>query len=218
MKNYIKICIFVVGLMWTNYPQTAYSIGVALPFHSIEFFNTIDMNNQEIWKDVKGYKGLYQASDLGNIKSLSRYVNHRCGKKIIKERILKPIVNHYGYLFVNLFKKGIKKTITVHQLVAIAFLNHTPNGHKLVCNHINFNKQDNRVENLEIVTNRENTNKKHLKSTSKYTGVSWDKPLKKWAAYIHINIKKVHLGYYTNEYDAHLAYQNALLIKNNLTL
>ncbi len=154
----------------------------------------------EIWKDIKNYEGLYQVSDTGRVKSL----------KFSKEKILKATKNNKGYLIVSLYKDGVVKIRTVHQLVAESFLNHVPCRYKLVVNHINFDKLDNRVENLEIVTNRENTNLKHIKSSSKYTGVTWHKPNKKWKSQIYVNGKQKSLGYFKDEYVAHLAYEREL--------
>ena len=166
-------------------------------------------NIQEIWKDIPNYEGYYQVSNLGNVKSLARFNN--LGKRV-KERVLKNLVNTTkGYLVVNLSKIGLVKTKQIHQLVAESFLNHKPNGHKLVVNHKNFNRQDNRVENLEIVTQRENANRAHIKSSSKYVGVSWHKGSKKWMSRIVINGKRKHLGYFFEEIEASNAYQNALL-------
>jgi len=157
-------------------------------------------NQKEVWKDVLNYEGIYQISNLGRVKSL----------KFGKERILRVGVDGNGYLNANLSKNGKVKSRCVHQLVVIAFLNHTPCGLELVVNHINFNKTDNRVENLEVITNRENTNKKHLKSSSQYTGVSWYKPTGKWASHIWINGKLKNLGLFMDELEASNAYQNAL--------
>ena len=166
-------------------------------------------NIQEIWKDIPNYEGYYQVSNLGNVKSLARFNN--LGKRV-KEKILKNFVNTTnGYLDVNLSKIGLVKTKRIHQLVAEAFLNHSQKGHKLVVNHKNFNRQDNRVENLEIVTQRENANKAHIKSSSKYVGVSWHKGRKKWMSRIVINGKRKHLGYFFEEIEASNAYLNALL-------
>jgi hypothetical protein len=171
----------------------------------------------EIWKDIPGYDGLYQISNFGRVKSLDRVTKRSDGKvKSFRERILKPGTNKQGYLTVALSKYGKPKTKQVHQLVAIAFLNHKPNGHTLVVNHINFNKTDNRLENLEIVTTRENSNKKHLNSKSKYTGVYWHKPSKKWYTQITINGKLKHLGFYNNEHIAGVRFQLELAkIKQN---
>lgn len=170
------------------------------------------MKKEEIWKDIIGYEGHYQVSDLGNIKSLERKSSNG---KFIKERILKQTTDNYLYCKVDLYKNGKQVNKKVHQLVAESFLNHVPCGHKLVVNHINFIKTDNRLKNLEIVTQRENANMKHLKSTSKYTGVSWDKQSKKWHSKIYTNNKQKHLGMFANEYDAHLAYQKELEIVNS---
>src|SRR6056297_1965952 len=118
----------------------------------------------EIWKDIPNYKNHYQASSYGNIKSVERPV-YSDGKLhyVQKEKILKtPVNNRNGYKMVTLCRNGVCKKMTVHQIVCMTFLEHKPSGFKLVCNHKNFNKLDNRVENLEIVTNRENSNQKHL--------------------------------------------------------
>jgi len=78
--------------------------------------------DKEIWKDIPGYEGMYQCSDLGNVKSLNRNCIGKCNSiKTILGQILKPNINHYGYMVLYLCKNGIKKTITVHQLVAITF-------------------------------------------------------------------------------------------------
>lgn len=165
----------------------------------------------EVWKAIPGYNGLYEVSSLGRVKSLSRLVVRKTvGNFKSKEKIIKNCKCDNGYLSVGLSKNGCVKTIKVHSLVAMAYLNHVPNGYKLVINHINHNKTDNRVENLEITTQRENTNQKHMNASSKYVGVHWYKAGKKWKSMIRIGNKKVYLGSFLNEFDAHLAYQAAL--------
>ena len=154
----------------------------------------------EIWKPINDYNDNYYVSSLGRVKSL----------KGVKDRILKQHENTNGYLIVKLCKYGVCKTRKVHQLVAMAFLNHTPDGMNLVINHINTNKLDNNISNLEITTNRQNSNKKHIKSHSEYVGVTWYKRYSKWASKIHINGKSVHLGYFNNEIDAANAYLEKL--------
>jgi hypothetical protein len=161
----------------------------------------------EQWKYIIGYEGLYQISNLGNVKSI----------RFDKQKLLLPQINSKGYYFVVLCDKTKRKQIQIHQLVAMAFLNHIPCKMEFVINHINFDKKDNKVSNLEIVTNRENSNRKHLKSTSEYTGVSFEKDRNKWTAQIKINGKRVLLGRFLNEIDASNAYQSKLKELTNKT-
>lgn len=112
---------------------------------------------EEIWKDIPNYEGLYQVSDLGNVRSLDRVVKGKAGcKKRIKGKVLKRNLDKSGYPHVNLSKDSKLKTFTVHQLVCICFLNHKPNGCKMVVDHINEIRTDNRVSNLRIITHQEN--------------------------------------------------------------
>lgn len=105
----------------------------------------------EEWKPVVGYEGSYEVSSMGNIRSLDRF-NGR--GSWIKGRPMKPAMNQKGYMRVGLRLMGKQKYYSVHRLVAQAFVpNHDD---KPQVNHINENKTDNRVSNLEWVTNREN--------------------------------------------------------------
>jgi hypothetical protein len=158
---------------------------------------------KEIFKDIPGYEGLYQIGDLGSVKSL----NYR---RTGKEKLLCTRLDGSGYPMIDLYRNGNAESRNVHQLVAIVFFGHKPNGIKMVVNHKNFIKTDNRVENIEIVTNRENSNRKHIKSSSKYVGVCWDKSNGKWVSRIQVNGKRKHLGVLENEDDAGVAYQSAL--------
>jgi len=156
----------------------------------------------EEWKDAPDYEGLYEVSNFGRIKS------SYCRKSNLPQ-VLKPHIDSSGYLSITLCRNKIHKTTRIHILVAIAFLNHTPNGRTLVVNHRDFNRKNNMKYNIEIVTMRENTNQKHMKSTSKYVGVSRGKNDKKWNAYIYVNKRNIYLGRFENELDAANAYQNA---------
>lgn len=160
----------------------------------------------EEFKSIVGYEGIYEISNLGNIRSLQRFSS---AGRPIKGKALKPSIID-GYYKIVLTKNGVRKTKGVHQLVAESFLGHISNGVKMVVNHKNFIRTDNKLENLEILTNRDNCNKKHLSSSSKYTGVYWSIVGKKWVSNISIGGKSKYLGIYQNEYDAHLAYQKAL--------
>jgi hypothetical protein len=172
---------------------------------------------KEIWKDIPEFKGLYQVSNLGNVKSLPK--KWLTGKNCLREsdeKIMSKGITR-GYYQVTLHKNKKYKNYRVHQLVAIAFLNHKPCGMELVIDHINDNKLDNRVENLQIVTHRFNTKKTQGKYSSKYKGVHLKKMTYKEKTYIYyqarieINGKKISLGYYKDEHEASLAYQKALL-------
>jgi len=166
---------------------------------------------KETWKDIPGYEGLYQVSDLGRVRSLDRVMNNGVhGYATYKGRVLKVHENAKGYLKADLSKDGRRKTIKVHQLVAMAFLGHKRCGMKLIVDHIDNNRKNNRVDNLQLITNRENLSKDKSGSTSKYTGVSWSKRRKKWTVQIKNNGKSKYLGSFDSEYDAHLAYQNEL--------
>ena len=161
---------------------------------------------EEIWKDVPNYEGIYQCSNLGNVKSLPR----KWSKGEHNGKILKLCRDSRGYLRVALYKDSILKPYTVHQLVAVTFLNHKPNGIKLVIDHINNNKLDNRLENIQIISHRLNCSKDLKNKTSKYNGVYWSKQYNKWHSRIQINKKNNHLGYFNTELEASKAYQNKI--------
>lgn len=181
-----------------------------LNIENLPYINEEGLICWEEFKDIPDYEGLYQVSDLGRVKSLN--YNHTG-----KGGLLKQCFNGNKYLTVNLHKKGTQKNKRVHQLVAIVFLNHKLCGQKFVVNHKKFIRSDNRVENLEIVTNRENTNQKHMESTSKFTGVYWRKDNKKWRATIEVDGVKVSLGHFDNEEEASEYYENALKAIENGT-
>jgi len=105
----------------------------------------------EIWKDIKNYEGLYQVSNWGRVKSLGNGKSNNS-----KERVIQPIKSKYGYLQVGLHKNGKMKTFKVHRLVATAFLENQEN--KPEVNHIDEDKTNNSVENLEWVWHRDNCN------------------------------------------------------------
>ena len=108
---------------------------------------------QEFWKPVIGvkdnlYDGYYEVSNLGRIKMLPRLLRHSKGIRVSKEKIVEGC-NRHGYKTVSFKKDGIKKTIDVHILVARAFIKN-PNLDKFkIVNHLNSDRADNRVENLE---------------------------------------------------------------------
>ena len=130
----------------------------------------------EIWKDIKGYEGLYQVSNLGNVRSLDKTVIQKNAFGIMKEhnykgKIMKLFEDKDGYLRVNLKKDKTMKQYGVHVLVANEFIEDNTNfksmpyenkesidTNKLQVNHKDENKQNNEISNLELCTNAYNVN------------------------------------------------------------
>lgn len=113
----------------------------------------IDNFNNEQWRDIDGYDGMYQVSDLGRVRSL----------KYGKVRVLRPGKTKYGYLRVDLYRNGKHNHSFVHRLVAQAFIENDDDS-KTVINHIDECKQNNRVDNLEYCTQQYNVT---------YNNVNW---------------------------------------------
>ena len=111
------------------------------------------MTQNEIWKDIPGYEGFYQASNLGRIKSLVLY-NNRYKKYIKREKVLKTTTQKTGYLMLTLCKDKKKSNLLVHRIIAKTFLSN-PNNYPQV-NHKDGNKKNNCVDNLEWCTSSEN--------------------------------------------------------------
>lgn len=121
---------------------------------------------EEIWKDIKGYEGLYQVSNLGRVRSLEHYRKTDTGGYIQKGRILKQeTIKGQGYCQVKLSKNGKTKRFRVHRLVLEAFVPNTMN--KPYINHINAIRNDNRVDNLEWCTQSENVKHSYNLGNSK---------------------------------------------------
>ena len=101
---------------------------------------------KEIWKDVRGYNGKYKVSNMGRVKSYKKR----------KSSILKPILNEKNYYYIELYSNGCRKKYLLHRLVLETFkgLGIYPNN---CCNHIDCDKTNNKLSNLEWCTNTENT-------------------------------------------------------------
>jgi len=105
----------------------------------------------EEWKDISEFEG-YEVSNFGNIRSINRTCVGRPG--VTKGKLLKPFINRRGYLEVNLFENSKSTPKIIHRLVAKAFIPNLEN--KPQVNHIDGNKLNNRVDNLEWMSNSEN--------------------------------------------------------------
>jgi hypothetical protein len=111
----------------------------------------------EVWKDIKGYKGFYQVSNLGRVRSLKKeFTFKNGGVRVFNEIILKPDISKLGYESVRLSKKSKVKAYKIHRLVAVHFIENFEN--KLEVNHIDGIKSNNTLDNLEWVTSSENKN------------------------------------------------------------
>lgn len=107
----------------------------------------------EIWKSITGFEGSYSVSNKGRVKSHGRPINDKFNK-VIQTKILTPRLTKWGYLIASLSKNGNRKAFAIHRLVAKAYI---PNLlHKRCINHIDCDKKNNCVENLEWVTHGEN--------------------------------------------------------------
>ena len=128
---------------------------------------------REIWKQIKGFTGLYSVSNLGNIRHDKTEGKTGTGNYAREEHILKQRKNNKGYMLVDLYKENKRSQILVHRIVAIAFLDN-PNNYSVV-NHKDENPLNNTVENLEWCTQKYNMN---YGSTPYKIAIANSKPVK----------------------------------------
>ena len=161
----------------------------------------------EIWKEIPEYEGKYEVSNYGRVKSLSRIIM-KCGKhpSLSKELMLKQAVHDDGYLGVSLYGNNSKKSIKTHQLVAMAFLGHKRCSFRIVVDHIDNNCLNNKLENLQLISHRENSIKDKKITSHKYSGVTFEKRWKKWVGRISLNKKTYNTAYFKDEEEAYLEY------------
>jgi hypothetical protein len=152
---------------------------------------------KEIWKDIPGYEGHYQVSNFGNVKSI----------KFGKERILKQYLDNHGYYNISLqLSSNKRKRYLIHQLVAMAFHNWDKNTHPVI-RHLNHDKKDNRFENLQPGTVRENSSDyRDNLGTSFVRG----KYLSQIGYGDRVNRRNIFLGYFNTQEEASDMYQKAL--------
>lgn len=156
---------------------------------------------KENWKDIPGYEG-YMVSDQGRVKSL----NYR---RTGKEEILIPGKARGGYLIVGLWKDGKRKCLYVHRLVWIAFNGPIPEGYEI--NHINECCTDNRLDNLNLLTRRENNNwgTHNRKMAEKLTNGKKSK----WVIKLSLNNEILHFYPSTKQVKRELGYDHGYISK-----
>ncbi len=154
----------------------------------------------ENWKAVVGYDGLYEVSDLGRVRSLAKQMP---GCRSFAAMILSAPVAKVGYRYVTLWKLGKKNGWHVHRLVALAFLGQPSS--RMVCDHINQNKLDNRLVNLRWATQGQNncnsSKPRERKRKDLPRGVDWVKKDKRYRARIDHTV----LGYFLTVQEAEAA-------------
>ena len=123
---------------------------------------------EEVWKEVEGYEGIYEVSSKGRFRSLDRYVEYSDGRKPVfkKGRLINGNLTTDGYIRIKLNKNGKTKSMGLHRLVAIAFIP-CDNKNEMEVNHIDCNRTNNCVENLEWVSHLENV--KHSANKGHYS-------------------------------------------------
>ena len=187
-----------------------------LPFYCIFVPTTLMIikmeDNIEQWKDIEGYEGIYQISNFGIVKSVSRYIKNKHNTlTLTKEKIMKLCNDKDGYKLVSLMKNGNSKTCRVHFLVSKVFLNKKTNESDVI-DHINNIKYDNRVCNLQYISLRENVSKDR-KNKNNFLGIY--KNGNKFSAKIIIDGVRKYLGTFNTPEEANNEYlKNLNLIKN----
>lgn len=148
---------------------------------------------EEIWKDIPGYEGLYQVSNLCNVKSFDRIHCSGMGRTYFKPgRILRPAKGSHGYLGVVLCKDKNKVSNCIHSLVAKAFISN-PLSLRYI-NHKDGNKLNNSIENLEWVTARQNTQHAYDTDLKKpYRKITTDHVIQIRALSKHLGMKQFQL-------------------------
>jgi hypothetical protein len=149
----------------------------------------------EIWKPIPTYP-MYEASNLGRIRNCKR-------NKILKKS------NCGGYEIVMLYNNGKGKIFGVHRLIWWSF-NKFLSTRALVIDHINHDKKDNRLSNLQILTQRQNTSKQIRETSSIYPGVTYRKDSDKWRARVQFNGRVFNIGSFKTESLAYEAYREKL--------
>ena len=168
---------------------------------------------EEIYKDIIGFEGKYQVSNFGNVRTIERITICKDGRKChYKGKVLICSPNNKGYLTIRLenYIKGIGKTKTIHSLVWEAFGDNSkiyfPDK---VIDHIDRNKHNNHINNLRVISNRENASNR--KDNKEFIGVRKNNKSDNYTSRIWVNNKEYHIGTFKTIEEAYVRYNEALL-------
>lgn len=159
----------------------------------------------EQWKPIKEYEGLYEISNFGRVKSLPR------NGTIKNEKILSNEIKKNGYVQISLHKNHKQKSFLLHCLVWDNFGVNLRNGHKLEVDHIDNNKLNNRIDNLQLLNSRQNSIKRQIKRKSIFPGLVYREERKGRIVRWEVYIRRKYLGSSCIESVAALLYQKELI-------
>ena len=125
---------------------------------------------KEVWKEIKNYEGYYEVSNFGRFRSMDRVITYSDGRtRFYKGEIIEGTIGRDGYIDVKLSKDGITKTRKLHRLIAQTFIP-IENDNNLEVNHIDYNRTNNKIDNLEWVTHIDNVH--HSSKEGHYKGIT----------------------------------------------
>lgn len=163
---------------------------------------------KEVWKPIKGFKKKYEISNTGKVKSMDMKLKNRCSYWIKKGRILTELYDQRGYPMVHLCVEQRHITKRIHTLVWDAFGKRKRNGRKLQVDHIDNNKLNNKITNLQLLSSRLNNTKK-FNGRKLPTGVYERKDLEGFTSQIGLNGKTIYLGSFKTIKEAAGKYREA---------
>ena len=159
---------------------------------------------KEEWGDIPGYEDQYEVSSTGIVRSKPRLKWGGRGWYNSNGRVLKSHIRNSGYSHVILCKDSKTRCYFIHQLIAMAFWGHTPDGTSgMVVDHIDNNPSNNNIENLQVISHRENCYK-----DKDAPGVYWHNKNQKWCAVFTFRYEKKYIGSFDTKAEAKEAYIN----------
>ena len=170
----------------------------------------LDLENNlpnEVWKDIPNYENIYQVSNMGRVKSLTRIIENKKGQiQKYKGKILSPRYSNRAYYQVNLSENNKTSLFSVHRLVMLSFVGPS----ELIVDHIDRNPKNNKLENLRYISTQQNSFNRGAK------GYSYRKNINKWVGCLRVNGETIYLGVFDTELEAKNAYLESKLKYHNI--